>query len=516
MTDDGVQLNAEVYVPTSHADPVPGIVVCHGLAACHQMMQSFFSGEFAKRGFCVVAIDLRGHGDSGGGIQMSFSAFSRGVRPGGGLPVSTFFNVTGVDCDVRAGVDYLLSRAEVDREKIAILGHSLGAAAVFMEGYSDPRVKSVVAIAPVVSPQSGMNVTSPPNLLLAVGGKDGIVRVADVLELLSKTTPGGEEIGKLYGNFPEGTARQMIVADGVDHAGEMLDAFIVEESIAWVESSLGIGATTPISTSPWLSLLVPLFMIASLLSVFPALLVVKGIGRLIRNGKRSQNTHPARMSVKKMMFIYWGVWGGSFLVGMPLQIIGVFHWIPLVLADILLGVFVTASLVFFSVLLVARRRDSQLSLNMGELTTSAVLGAFAFLAVFTAMNWVFTHNFLDLLPTTRELPLMTVLWILLLPLTFFEEVWLRNLQLRLSQTSWLKIGIPSLLYLSTKLVPFIFISFIFGNLVLLASSFVVISILLTALLFNESGSVVGGAVFNALLFAWVIAVVLPFGTQSIL
>jgi len=498
-TDDGVQLNAKVYMPTSQSGSMPGIVVCHGLAACHQMMQSFFSVEFAKRGFCVVAIDLRGHGDSGGGVKVSFDALSRGFRPGGDMPVSTFFNVTEVDFDVRAGVDYLLSRAEVDREKIAILGHSLGAAAVFMEGYSDPRVKSVVAIAPVVSPQSGMNVTSPPNLLLAVGGRDGIVRMADVIELLSKTTVGGEEIGMLYGNFSEGTARQMIVSDGVDHAGEMLDAFIVEESIAWVESSLDIEAVIPISISPWLSLFVPLLMIASLLSVFPAILIVKGIGRLIRDDKLSQNTHPTRMSVKKMMFIYWGAWGCSFLVGMPLQIIGLFNWIPLFLADILLGVFVTASLVFFLVLLVVRRRDTQLSLNMGELTTSASLGVFGFLAVFTALNWVFTQNFLDLLPTTRELPLMIVLGFLLLPLTFFEEVWLRNLQLRLSQTSWLKIGIPSLLYISTKMVPFVFISFIFGNLVLLASSFVLISILLTALLFNESGSVVGGAVFNALL-----------------
>ena len=80
----------------------------------------------------------------------------------------------------------------------------------------------------------------------------------------------------------------------------------------------------------------------------------------------------------------------------------------------------------------------------------------------------------------------------------------------------MKIGIPLILYLSTKMVPLASVSFIFGNLVLLASSLLFIPILLTTVLFYENRSVVGGAVFNALLYAWIIAVVLPFGTNTLL
>ncbi|MCK4953282.1 alpha/beta fold hydrolase [Candidatus Bathyarchaeota archaeon] len=510
-TTDGTQLNAKIYKPNSQSGHVPGIVVCHGLAACHQMMQSFFSVEFAKRGFYVVAIDLRGHGDSGGGIEISFDVLFGRYPHVDDMSTYTFFNVAGVDVDVRAGVDYLLSRIEVDPNKIAILGHSLGGAAVFMEGYSDPRVKTVVAIAPVISPRNGMNLTSPPNLLLAVGGRDGIARIADVVGLLSKTTGGGEEVGKLYGNFSEGTARKMIVSDGVDHAGEMFDAFIAEESIIWVEASLSIESILPISISSWRSLFVPLFVITSLLSVFPAILVVKELGGIIRNGKPPEKTRPTRMSVKKLVFIYWGAWGCSVLVGMPLQIMGLFNWIPLVFADILLSAFVTASLIFLLALIVSRRSDEKLSLSMHKVTTNASLGVLGFLIVFITMNLVFTKNFLDLLPTTREFPLMIVSFFILLPLTFLEELWLRNLQLRF-QKPWLKIGVPVLLYLSTKMLPLASVSFIFGNLVLLTSSLVFIPVLLTSLLFNENDSIIGGAVFNALLFAWLIAVVLPFGT----
>ena len=107
---------------------------------------------------------------------------------------------------------------------------------------------------------------------------------------------------------------------------------------------------------------------------------------------------------------------------------------------------------------------------------------------------------------------MIAFFFLFLPLTFMEELWLRKLQLRISQKPFLKIGIPVILYLSTKMLPLAFVSFIFGNLVLLASGLVFIPILFTALLFNENGNIIGGAVFNALLFAWVIAVVFPFGT----
>ena len=71
-TSEGVRLSARVYKPTSASEIMPGIVVCHGLMASHQTMQSSFSLEFAKRGFLVVALDLSGHGDSEGSLDISF------------------------------------------------------------------------------------------------------------------------------------------------------------------------------------------------------------------------------------------------------------------------------------------------------------------------------------------------------------------------------------------------------------------------------------------------------------
>jgi len=78
-TSEGVRLKVEIYKPFSVSAALPGIVVCHGLLASYQTMQSF-SLEFAKRGFMVVAIDLQGHGDSDGSISIGTTSGTQTMR----------------------------------------------------------------------------------------------------------------------------------------------------------------------------------------------------------------------------------------------------------------------------------------------------------------------------------------------------------------------------------------------------------------------------------------------------
>lgn len=432
------------------------------------------------------------------------------------------------EVNVRAGLDYLLSRTDVDHGRIAVLGHSLGGAMVFTESYSDPRVKSVVAIAPALSQQSRMNSTSPKNLLLAVGGRDNIVRETLVLGLLGRTTNGGEEIGKLYGNFSEGNARKMIVSPGTDHAAEMLDPYIAQASIKWVEASLGINLNISVSISPWLYITLGLSGAASFLSVFPIIACAKRLGRWIRKGELSQKPKLSRVGVWKLVILYFVAWGyGAFstfilsvlgigrgplsqnIFGVPFGSIGLYSWIPVLFADLFVNAFVVASVILLLCIIVLSRTKEKPNLGILEFKTSAVLGTTGFLIMFSAINVSFTSTFMDLFPTIREVFLMIKMFILLLPLTIIDELWLRNLQNRMTQP-WQKIGIPVLLYLLPKVFPLAFASFIFGNFVFLASIILFIPALFTAWLFNESGSVTGGAIFNALLYSWFIAVILPF------
>jgi len=428
-----------------------------------------------------------------------------------------------INLDVRAGVDYLLSRTDVDHSKIAVLGHSLGGAAVFREGYSDPRVKSVVAIAP--ASWIILNSTSPQNLLLVVGGRDSTVRETSVLDLLMLTTGGGEEISKLFGSFSEGNARKMMVSLGTDHDGEMFDPRIVEESIAWVETSLGINSTLPISIISWHNIFFPLSVTASMLSIFPTMICVKELGRFINKGKLAKKIRPTQMGIKKLVFFYllaWGIAFSTFLMfiwifftrlgveGIFLKDVWLFSWIPVVFAGHLINIYVVASIILLLAIVVFRRTSEKLNLSLLEAKTSAVSGGLGFLVTFSVLNVAFSRIFIDLFPTNREFSLMMILFSFYLPLTFLEEAWLRNLQHRLSSGSWQKIAIPVALYLLPRFFPIAFLSFLFGDLVLFASVLLAIPALFTAWLFNECGSITGGAIFNALFSAWIIAVVLPF------
>jgi len=157
-------------------------------------------------------------------------------------------------------------------------------------------VKSVVAIAP--ASWIILNSTSPQNLLLAVGSRDFIVRESSLLDLLKLTTDGDEEIGKLYGNFSQGNARKMMIFYGTDHAGEMSDPRIVGEAIRWVEASLNNVSATPISILPWHSIFSPLSMITLILSIFPTMVCVKALRRLLTKGKPTRNTESTQTSIK--------------------------------------------------------------------------------------------------------------------------------------------------------------------------------------------------------------------------
>jgi pimeloyl-ACP methyl ester carboxylesterase len=433
--------------------------------------------------------------------------------------------------NVRAGVNYLLNRTDVDSDKIAILGHSLGGATVFIEGYSDHRVKSVVAIAPpsflipgLLRPGLPHIRDFPRNLLLVVGERDNIVTTTSVLNLLRLSTEGGEEIGKLYGTFSEGNARKMIVSTGTDHAGEMFDPYIAKEAIAWVEASLGIESTNPISISPWLNISLPLSVFASLLSVFPVIVFVKEFSRLIRKGNMPQKSRATRMGVRRLVIIYLGAWGcgalytlfnrSSSLFEIPLNL-GLFNWVPVAFADILLNAYLIGSIILLLAIIIFRRTDEKPQLHMLEFRTSVILGALGFL-ILSILNFGFIWTFIDLLPTTEEVILMIKLFVVFIPLTLVDELWLRNLQNRLPDNTWQRIGVPIILNLLPKIFPLAFGTFIFGSLVLVGFVFLFIQAVFTAWLFDETGSVTGGVLFNALLYAWIVAIILPFGTFSIL
>jgi pimeloyl-ACP methyl ester carboxylesterase len=182
------------------------ILVLHGYGMMKESMAPW-AFVLAQAGFRVVALDLRGHGQSTG-ERIAFGKYET--------------------TDLRQALDYLMAHGLCD-ERVGVLGLSYGATLALNWAARDPRVRTVVAIAPYNQPDDAIarfaemeKVPIPQRMvrsaaasagskldlkwnewsaetamrrlrqpvLLVGGGKDPVSRPEDILKL--KQAAGGE------------------------------------------------------------------------------------------------------------------------------------------------------------------------------------------------------------------------------------------------------------------------------------------------------------------------------------
>ena len=126
---------AALYVPPLTAEEVaqdpeaalmqkwPAVVVCHGLGASNDQYLSL-TQTLHNAGFAVLMLDMRGQGASGD------AAVTYGLRE---------------RLDVLAGVKYLRELTNIDRAKICVVGHDIGAIAALQAAGLDSALTAVVA-----------------------------------------------------------------------------------------------------------------------------------------------------------------------------------------------------------------------------------------------------------------------------------------------------------------------------------------------------------------------------------
>ena len=137
----GFTLAGTLLVPKTGKPPFPAVVTITGsgqqtrdeylpLPGLEKYRPFRQIGEaLASRGIAVLRVDDRGVGQSKGGDT---------------LKVSTSANFAD---DVRAQVDFLRERKDIDQNRIALLGHSEGGMIAPMVAGSDPRIAAIVLMA---------------------------------------------------------------------------------------------------------------------------------------------------------------------------------------------------------------------------------------------------------------------------------------------------------------------------------------------------------------------------------
>jgi alpha-beta hydrolase superfamily lysophospholipase len=122
-------LAAKLYVPKAEG-PFPAILLCHGFASCKEEYMAL-PHALCQKGFAVLTFDFSGHGESTG-------------------PRGYVSEHSHLDDTLRA-YQTLIDRPEIDLNRTALVGHSLGTAAVlrFLATKVSKHVQAAVLLAPM-------------------------------------------------------------------------------------------------------------------------------------------------------------------------------------------------------------------------------------------------------------------------------------------------------------------------------------------------------------------------------
>ncbi|MBB5048765.1 pimeloyl-ACP methyl ester carboxylesterase [Rhodopseudomonas rhenobacensis] len=225
-----------VYRPQAEG-PAPVVVIAHGFAGSQQLMQPF-AVTLAQNGYVAVTFDFTGHG--------------RNPVPMKG-DVNEPTRITGVLVDELGRVaDYAKTLPGTDG-RLAVLGHSMASDIVVRYAMAHPEVTATVAVS-VFSPVA--TASSPRNLLVIVGALEPNMLINEGLRIVNLATGGGAVAGQSYGDFADGSARRLSLSSGVEHIGVLYSRDSMAESLQWLNQAFGHqGSGFLDRRPPWLALL---------------------------------------------------------------------------------------------------------------------------------------------------------------------------------------------------------------------------------------------------------------------
>jgi dienelactone hydrolase len=194
--DDGHEL------PDPHAvgERPPVIVMAHGYSADRASM-SGLARSLAKAGYAVLSIDLRGHGANTHPFQGDLNE------------------------DIDAAVTFAETSPFFDGDRIAVLGHSMGAGAALDFATEDDRPLAVI---PVSGGWVANDAVVPKHtLLIAAEGDPGRIR--------DRQTELADELEARDGDV---TRR---VVDGTNHITILRDSETVRDIVAFLDPVMGVS-----------------------------------------------------------------------------------------------------------------------------------------------------------------------------------------------------------------------------------------------------------------------------------
>ena len=194
-----------MYVAPTDSEQSPGVLIAHGFAGSKQLMLGY-AYTLAHAGYATMVWDFDGHGANGVPLGQSL----------------------GQNFEVAYAT--LLEQPEVDPDRLALLGHSMGSGVVMTAGIEQlDRFAATVAVSPTgakVTPQA------PRNLQLQAGSWEG--RFVENARRLLKAAGGAGE------NLTEGRGRSLVVVPKAEHITILFRPASHQAALEWLNATFGV------------------------------------------------------------------------------------------------------------------------------------------------------------------------------------------------------------------------------------------------------------------------------------
>ena len=136
LTFDLVKLKASFEMPQGVPAPIPAILLLHGYGENRRVWEEFRK-QLLERGWAVMSLDLRGHGNS-------LIKNQRPVQPSPDWRA----NPREFPLDIDPALDWLKKQPRLNSNKIAIVGYDVGANLALISSGKFREVRTIVAINP--------------------------------------------------------------------------------------------------------------------------------------------------------------------------------------------------------------------------------------------------------------------------------------------------------------------------------------------------------------------------------
>jgi len=227
-----------LQLPTGGTAPYPTVLLLHGWSGSKESWWqdgNYISGGNVRRallaeGFAVLALDAQCHGDRI--AQNDFAPVNHYLDDSTtGKPRKGYFTRDDIYIqttrDYRRAIDYLETRAEIDKARIGIIGYSMGGTQTYLLMGVEPRIKAAVAVA-APAEKSKWSPVAPQNFVRAIGDRPLLA----IMGRRDAMCPADHAEARQ--SLLTGRANDLVFFD----AGHRLPIDYVPHAVAWIKKHL--------------------------------------------------------------------------------------------------------------------------------------------------------------------------------------------------------------------------------------------------------------------------------------